>query len=178
MKPHLYSQIHTRLPKVRMHRALLIYISMLYTQFNRCLLWVQHHWIHLKVTTGSMCKQLIHFFFQNSLTNSSSVLTVASLASQLSLLTQWHYFQNKSYLTHSSLLLTIWRVCTNSKLLFFFFSSSFFLDKMPKIPLFFFQNAKLAQCMYVYPCSAHWSLFHGSIKTFSSPWIVRKIWID
>lgn len=173
MKPHLYSQMPTRLPKERMHRALLTYISMLCSQFNRCLPWAQHHWRHLKGTTGSMCRQLTNFSFQNSLTNSSSALTVASLASQLSLITNWHYFQMKRYLTHFSLQLTIWRVCINSRL-FFFLSSFSFSDKMPKT-LLFLHNTKLAQCIYVYASSTHQNLFHGSITTFSSPLIARKI---
>lgn len=83
MEPHLYSQMHTRLLKVKIHRALLTCISMLCSQFNRCLLWVQHHWMYLKGATGVYVQTTDQPFFQNSLRNSSSMLTVASLASQL-----------------------------------------------------------------------------------------------
>lgn len=58
--------------------------------------------------------------------------------------------------------------------IFFFLSSFSFSDKMPKT-LLFLHNTKLAQCIYVYASSTHQNLFHGSITTFSSPLIARKI---
>lgn len=140
MESHLYSQMHTRLLKVKIHTALLTCISMLCSPFNRCLLWAQHHWMHLKGTTGIYMQKTDQVFFQNSLSSSSSMLTVVSLASQL------------SHSVNSVTLFPKWEpprsfffaVCqlsgepasqTNSFLSFFFFS--FFQKTTQKIPFSF-----------------------------------------
>lgn len=165
--------MHTRLLKVKIHRALLTCISMLCSQFNRCLLWVQHHWMYLKGTTGVYVQTTDQSFFKTAWETAAVCWQQHHWhLSYCTLLTQWHYFQNESYLTYSLLSANCLESPHNHQTPFSF---PFFQKKLPKIPLLFLHNTKLVHCLYVYGSFPHWSLFFTvSSEVSISPLLVTK----
>lgn len=147
--------MYTRLLKVNAQRALLTYqhnlsISMLCSQFNRCLLLAQHHSMPLKGTTGVSVHKTDQSFFKTTFETEAVGWQQHHWHLTYNTVNSVTWFPNQNYLIQSSLLSVNCLESLNHQQtpfsppphFFFFFPQK----KMPKIPLLFLQNTKLSHC--------------------------------